>query len=163
MQVKILGIRGIGKVYAIDIVDNKLALAKEFGAENIINASKVDPIVVLKERTDGMGTDVAIDTSGRPEAQVNAVKTPKKGGVVYIMGESPSLEIDISDFIHRNSTLMGGVYYPIQDYDKVLNILRAGKKSFEKLISHVFPLDKINEAFKTFFEDNESIRVLIKP
>ena len=155
--------RGIGKVYAIDIVDNKLALAKEFGAEYTINASKEDPIMVIKKVTKGMGTDIAIDTSGRPEAQVNAVKTPKKGGVVYILGEYPTLKIDISDFIHRHLTLKGGVYFPIKDYDKVLNILRRGKEDFEKIISHVFPLDKIDEAFRTFFEDNESIRVLIKP
>ena len=54
------------------------------------------------------------------------------------------------------------MYLPIGEYKNIVNVLRKDKKSFEKLITHVFPLDQINEAFNIFFEDNESIRVLVK-
>ncbi|MCL5986182.1 MAG: hypothetical protein M1371_07835, partial [Actinobacteria bacterium] len=109
------------------------------------------------------------DTSNTVDALKNAIYSVRKGGNVYAIGEHPSLpadlgEIFISDIlVHRHLGIRGLMYFPIGEYKNIVDVLRKDKESFEKLITHVFPLDKINEAFNVFFEDNESIRVLIKP
>ena len=167
--IKMLNLKGVREIYAVDLVENKLELAKEFGAKVIINAEKGDPDRLIVKKASGVGVDIAFDTSSSVEAFKNAIYSVKKGGTVYAIGEHPSLppdlgEIFISDIlIHRHISIRGLMYFPIVEHSQLIDVLREGKKSFEKLITHVFPLEKINEAFKTFFEDKESIRVLIKP
>ncbi len=54
------------------------------------------------------------------------------------------------------------MYFPIGEHKNIVEVLRKGKDDFEKLVTHVYPLEQIDEAFHTFFEDNKSIRVLVK-
>ena len=167
--IKILNLRGIGNIYAVDIVENKLKLAKEFGAKVTINAAKEDPAKLIKDMADGLGVDMAFDTSNSIDAFRNTIDSVRKGGSAYAIGEHPSLpsdlgEVFISDIlVHRHIGVRGLMYFPIGEHQHIIEVLRKGKESFEKLITHVFPLEKIDEAFHTFFEDNESIRVLVGP
>jgi len=162
--IKILNMRGINTDFAIDIADNKLKLAKEFGAKVTINALESNPIEVIKSMTDNLGVDMAFDASNSIEAFKNALYSVKKGGTIYVWAEHATFSFDVSDIlIHRHLTLRGVMYFPIGEHDKIIGILRKGKESFEKLITHVYPLERVDEAYRTFFEDPTSIRVLVKP
>jgi (R,R)-butanediol dehydrogenase / meso-butanediol dehydrogenase / diacetyl reductase len=168
-MIKMLNLKGINEIYAIDIVESKLKLAKEFGAKILINAAKKDPVKQVLNATNGEGVDIAYDMSNTLDAFRNSIYSVKKGGIICAIGEHPSLppdlgEIFISDIlIHRHLEIKGVMYFPIGEHKNILKVLREGKESFEKLITHIYPLDKINEAFNTFFEGNKEIRVLIKP
>lgn len=167
--IKMLNLRGIGNIYAVDIVENKLKLAKDFGAKVTINAAKEDPAKRMRDMTEGLGVDMAFDTSNTVDAFRNAIYSVRKGGNLYPIGEHPSLPSDLSEIfisdilVHRHLGVRGLMYFPIGEHRQIIDVLRKGKESFEKLITHVFPLEKIDKAFHTFFEDNESIRVLVKP
>ena len=167
--VKILKMRGVDNIYAVDIVDNKLKLAKEFGAKVVVNAAKEDPAKRIVDMADGLGVDMAFDTSNTTEGFRKAIYSVRKGGNVYAIGEHPSLphdlgEIFISDIlVHRHLGVRGLMYFAIGDHKNLVDYARKDKEGFEKLVSNVFPLEKIDEAFKVFFGDNESIRVLIAP
>jgi len=168
--IKMLNLRGIHNIYAVDIVDNKLQLAKEFGAKVTINAAKEDPVKLIKDMTDGLGVDMAFDTSNTVDAFRNAIYSVRKGGNVYPIGEHPSLPSDLSEIfisdilVHRHLGVRGLMYFPIGEHKHIIDVLRKEKDDFKKLITHVFPLEKIDDAFHTFFEENnESIRVLVKP
>ena len=167
-MIKMFNLRGIHEIYAVDIVENKLKLAKEFGAKILINAAKEDPVKRIRDITDGNGADMAFDVSNTVDAFRNAIYSVRKGGNIYAIGEHPSLPADLSEIfisdilIHRHLDVRGLMYFPIGEHGNIINVLREGKESFEKLITHVLPLEKIGEAFNIFFEDNESIRVLVK-
>ena len=167
--IKTLNLRGIQEIYAVDLAKNKLDLAKEFGAKVVINAEKEDPTESIIKKASGVGVDMAFDTSSTVEAFKNAIYSVKKGGNVYAIGEHPSLPADLGEIfisgilIHRHISVRGLMYFSILDYEDIIDLLREGLESFKKLITHIYPLEKIDEAFKTFFEDKESIRVLIKP
>ena len=167
--IKILNLRDIYDVYAVDIVENKLQLAKEFGAKVTINATKEDPVKLMRDMTEGLGVDMAFDTSNTVDALKSAIYSVRKGGNVYPIGEHPSLPSDLSEIfisdilVHRHLGVRGLMYFPVGEHQHIIDVLRKGKESFEKLITHVFPLEKIDKAFHTFFEDDESIRVLVKP
>ena len=167
--IKMLNSKAVNKIYAVDIVENKLELAKDFGAKVTINASKEDPAKLIRDMTDGLGVDMAFDTSNTVDAFRSAIYSVRKGGNVYPIGEHPSLPPDLSEIfisdilVHRHLGMRGLMYFPIGEHKHIVDVLRKEKESFEKLITHIFPLEKISEAFHTFFEDNESIRVLVKP
>lgn len=168
-MIKMLDLKGVYEIYAVDIVENKLELAKDFGAKVTINASKEDPVNLIRNMTDGLGVDMAFDTSNTVDAFRNVIYSVRKGGNVYPIGEHPSLPPDLSEIfisdilVHRHLGMRGLMYFPIGEHRHIVDVLRKEKESFQKLITHVFPLERISEAFHTFFEDNESIRVLVKP
>jgi len=161
-----LSLRGIHEICVVDIVENKLKLAKEFGTKAAINATKEDPVKLIRDMTDGLGVDIAFDTSNTVDAFRNAIYSVRKGGTVCPIGEHPSLPPDLSEIfisdilVHRHLGMGGLMYFPIGEHKHIIDVLRRG--SFKKLITHLFPLEKIDEAFHTFFEDNDSIRVLVK-
>jgi len=163
--IKMLRMMGVENlVIGIDIVERKLNMAKEMGASEVINAELDDPVKVVKELTGGVGVDITIDASGREEAQKNALNTSKKGGMVIIWGESPSLKVDASlQLIHNELTIRGTVYFLKSEHPKIIEFLQKSKNDFVKLISDVYPLEKIEEAFQLFFEEKNSLRVLIQP
>jgi len=166
--IKILNQRGNFNIFAVDIVDSKLKIAKEFGAKVVINANRDNPVKLITDMTDGLGVEMAFDTSNTVEVLRNVVYSVRKGGNVYAIGEHPSLppdlgEIFISDIlVHRHLGIRGLMYFPIGGHKEIIDLLKKDKESFEKIITHVFPLNQINEAFNVFFKDNESIRVLVE-
>jgi len=168
--IKLLELKGFKNIYAIDVIDNKLKLAKEFGAKYTINATKENPTKFVKEMTNKLGVDIAFDISNTVDAFRNAIYSLKKGGCLYVIAEHPSLPPDLSGIfisdtlVHRHLGIKGLMYFDIGEYPNILKVLRKEKDSFGKLITHTFPLSKIDEAFRIFFEDNDkSIRVLIAP
>jgi len=167
--IKLLNLRGIDNIYAVDVVENKLKLAKEFGAKAAIDATAQDPVKVIRNATDDLGVDMAFDTSNNVDAFRNAIYSVRKGGNVYAIGEHPSLAPDLSEIfisdilVHRHLGVRGLMYFPIGEHKHIVDVLRKGRESFEKLITHVCPLEKIDEGFHVFFEGNEAIRVLVKP
>ena len=163
-MIKILNLKGYKTVVALDISDYKLKIAKEMGASNTINVKKVDnPVKAVKEMFDGLGPDVAMDIAGIKETEKNAVSTPRKGGKVYLMGEQATMELQVSTCLHQNLTLLFGVYYRIEDFGEIVKLLREGKDDFKKIITHIIPLSEIDKGFDIFFNNPDSIRVLIKP
>lgn len=163
--IKMLQLRGIEVSFAVDIVDNKVALAKEFGARVGINAAKEDPVRVIRDATEGLGVDMVFDASNTIDAFKNALNSAKKGGTVYVWAEHPSYPFDVSDIlIHRHLTLMGVMYFPFGEHDQAIKILREGKEDFERLVTHIYPLTEIDKALRMFFEgDHTPIRILVKP
>ena len=162
--IKMLKMEGVDEIAGVDIVDHKLDMAKYMGAKHVVNAAREDPVKFIKNIYNGVGTDIAVDAVGELEATMNVLATPKKGGMALILGESPNLEINPSlQLIHDELSIVGTVYFNIRDHPKVVEVLRKGKDDFRKIISHVYPLEKINEAFRMFFETRETLRVLVKP
>ncbi|GAH52770.1 unnamed protein product, partial [marine sediment metagenome] len=84
-------------VYVVDSVESRLYLMNKLGIDQQIDASQYDPVKVIQDLTKGEGVDVAIDCSGNPIAENNALNSVKKLGRVAFIGESKKLVIDPSN------------------------------------------------------------------
>lgn len=147
-------------VIAVDLLDERLEMAKNVGADYVINGSSPDVVEEIKSICDGAGVDVGIDCTGNGIAQSQMLDSLKKEGRGAFIGEGPKAVINPSaQFIRKRLTVIGSWYFPIHEYEEVANFIIKKKLPLEKLISHVFKLDDAPKAFETF--DKRETRIAI--
>jgi D-arabinose 1-dehydrogenase-like Zn-dependent alcohol dehydrogenase len=142
----------MGKVFgaftiAVDIADEKLKVAKELGADEVINASREDPVKAIR-RIAREGVDVAAEVIGKPEVMRQAFEVVRPGGRVLIVGFSPAdLAVNAGRLMFREISILGVLGCPKADYPPLLRLVKEGRIKIKPLVSHKFRLEQINEAF----------------
>lgn len=158
---------GAKHVIAIDIVEEKLAMTKTFGATHTVNAREDDAVSAVLDLTDGLGVDYAFEAIGRPETMADAYNMTRKGGMTVIVGiAAPHETVEINAFSlpSQSKTLTGswlGQGNPPVDYPKLLDLYAAGKLKLEPLISAVYSLEQINDGFAAL-KSGQTIRGVIR-
>ncbi|WP_019004567.1 zinc-dependent alcohol dehydrogenase family protein [Cohnella laeviribosi] len=145
--------KGLGAtVIAVDMLDERLEVAKELGADYVING-KENVLERIMEITGGRGADAAIDCSGSPHAQNTALNSLRPHGRAAFIGEGRELTINPSNqLIRKQITVMGSWYFPIFEYDEIARFIIERKLPVEKLVSHTFRLEEAATAFRMFDE-----------
>ena len=149
---------GAAKVIVIDGIDERLELAKAFGADELIDIREVSTPVErwlkVKELTDGWGADVVAELAGFPHVIQEGLDMLGNGGRYLEIGNiSPMMtcELDIaSTLVMNNKSVHGVLFYSAWALKKALDFLSRSKDKypFEKILSHSYPLEEINEAFE---------------
>jgi propanol-preferring alcohol dehydrogenase len=141
-------------VIAVDMIDERLELAqKELGADYIINGKNEDAVARIREITGNRGADAAIDCSGSPIAENQALDCVRPHGRVAFVGESRETAIRPSEqLIRKQVTLIGSWYFPIQEYEEITEFIVRKKIPVEKLVTHTFNLEEAEKAFRMFDE-----------
>lgn len=144
-------IAGCNPVIAVDVLDEKLELAKTMGATHVFNATRVDLKKELTSLVPG-GLDFAVESSGKPSVMVQAVEGVRpQGGTVVIVGNARHGQTLSLDPLHFNlgKRLLGtwgGDNDPDRDFPKYAQFIAAGRLRLEPLISKGYPLARVNEA-----------------
>ncbi len=155
------------KIIAVDINDYKLQLAQAFGATHTINATKQDPVLKIKEITDGRGVDYAFEMIGQIETMEQAYESARDdGGYVNVVGVPPhDKKMSIDAFpLHSGKRLVGahsGDTQKERDFPRYIALYFAGKLKLDELITHRFRLEEINEAFR-IMERGELGRAIVE-
>lgn len=146
--------KGLGAtVIAVDMVDSRLELAKEIGADYIVNNTDINAVEEILSITNGRGADAAIDCSGNRHAQNSALDAVRIHGRVAFVGENNDLKINPSEqLIRKQITLVGSWYFPIFEFDEITKFILDKKLPIEKLVTHTFPIEEAETAFKLFDE-----------
>jgi len=146
---------GMGaRVVAIDVVPYRLELAKKMGASEIINAAETDPVEALKELTQGEGVDAAIECSGKPPVRLQAINSAKLFGRVCFVGGGGGITIDdmAVQVIRRQLRIFGSQTFPVSMLEELANWIVKTNLPIDDLITHRFPIDQVQEAYKVFME-----------
>nr|AHZ45605.1 alcohol dehydrogenase [uncultured bacterium] len=145
-------IAGAGQIIAVDMLDNKLEMARTFGATHTVNASQVDPVEAIKELTGG-GAHYAFEAIGLVEAPfLQSIQCTRKRGVTIWVGHAPLdtiVHIDART-IMQEKMVMGSFYgsaRPQIEFPRLLNLYREGKLMLDQLITRTYPLSGANDAF----------------
>jgi threonine dehydrogenase-like Zn-dependent dehydrogenase len=146
--------KGLGAtVIAVDMLDKRLELAKEFGADYTINGKNMNVQEEIKRITKGRGADAAIDCSGSPIGENDALDCVRPHGQVAFIGECKESTIKPSQqFIRKQITVMGSWYFPIQEFDEIAEFIVRKNLPVEKLVTHKFKLEEAETAFRLFDE-----------
>lgn len=157
---------GAYPVIAVDLYDNRLALAKEMGATHLINAKDQDAKTVIESIVGGQNVDVFIDNTGqpaiielgyqitKPQGRVTLVGVPRKGNNINIY----SLPLH---FGKELSGSHGGEASPQVDIPRYQNLFNAGRIKLRELLTERLPLDDINAAIENIRTGATSGRCLI--
>jgi len=148
--VQFAALAGAHPVVAIDLLDHKLAMAKERGATHTLNSSKIDDLPEQIRKIVGpKGPDKVLETTGVKSVIELAYELTHADGTCVLVGV-PNEKVSIYTLpIHFNKVLTGshgGDAAPHIDIPRIIRLSRAGKISFDGLITHQFPLDEINAA-----------------
>lgn len=141
--------------------DEKLQLAKELGADELVNMKEEDPVKAVRKRTKG-GADVAIEAVGIPEIMRQAYDSVRWGGRVVIIGyTAKDLTISGARLMFREITVMGSLGCRVADYPSLVDLVRRGR--LKPLVSNKMRLNQINEALKMLRERKISTRAIVIP
>ncbi|WP_083632408.1 zinc-dependent alcohol dehydrogenase family protein [Domibacillus antri] len=146
--------KGLGAtVIAVDMLDERLEMAKELGADYTINGKDANVLEEIARITNGQGADAAIDCSGSPYAENDALSCVRPHGRVAFIGESKETTIKPSEqLIRKQIMVMGSWYFPIHEYEEIANFIVKKDLPVEKLVTHKFPLTEAETAFRLFDE-----------
>jgi S-(hydroxymethyl)glutathione dehydrogenase/alcohol dehydrogenase len=155
---------GARQIIAIDMVEHKLSVAKDFGATDTVNAGDTDAVQAVQELTGG-GVDYAFEAIGLAATSEQAYNMAGRGGTAVIVGMVPPTEqIKISPLIWlEEKTLKGSFYGSARfhtDMPRILDLYKQGKLDLDGLVTKRFALDEINEAFETLKSGEVSRSVL---
>jgi L-iditol 2-dehydrogenase len=152
------------RVIVSDLLDERLKLAKDLGANELVNPSKEDPVERVKELTEGRGAQGVMVAIGNLKAVEQGIGMTGKCGTVVLFGAiwPPSkLSID-PNIIHYNELMMTGAESRTLDqFSRALSMIANGLVDVKPLISHTLPLDRIKEGLE-IASSKRGIKVLIK-
>jgi len=179
-SVAVVGVGGVGlniiqgavlanatKIIAIDILDNKLEYAKEFGATHVINASREDPVAKVLNITNNFGADYAFEALGRSETALTALKMIRRGGQAVIAG-IPSLDdgmmLPLYEISLMEKSIIGtycGSGDGRLDLTTLFNLYKNGRLKLDELITKRYSFDEINTGFEDLASGKNARGVVI--
>ncbi len=142
------------EVIAVDVAREKLDLAASFGATRRVDATKVDPVEAILEATEGRGVDYAVEASGNARVIEQAFRAVRTGGGLCVFASHPAsgdrISLDPHDLIKGRQIRgsWGGGSLPDDALPRFAELYRQGRLPLEKLITHRYPLEGINEALE---------------
>jgi len=138
-----------GKVIGVDIVDERVDLAKQLGADAAVNAQEEDAIAAIRNMTNGEGADLAFEASGSAEGRLNAVSCLRRGGKVVFCGAGSNEKvINPGEIIGKQLTLMGSFVLTLGLAWDLVNFTARHNLPFEEAVTHKFSLEDASEAYK---------------
>lgn len=158
--IAVLRAMGVENIVAVDGDANRLAFAKEMGAEKSVNFKNHSGIEALAKAVEdafgGHPADFGFQCTGSPVAHANIYKFIRNGGGLcelgfFINGGDATINPHF-DICAKEITVVGSWVYTLRDYATTFDFLKRAKAiglPLQKLITHRFPLEEINEALKT--------------
>ncbi len=162
--VQVAALRGASPI-AVDLFDDKLELAKRFGARAVVNARESDPVEKIREFTGGRGADVAFDVAGGKTTLQQAIRSVRKGGRIGIIGGSNDTFSEVIRYIlWNNLTIMGCIVDLESNLPSMIQVVREGRINLKGMVTHRVRLEDINEGLRIMREKTGNpIRIMVKP
>ncbi len=161
--------KGAYRVIAVDVVDHKLKIARELGADLTVNAQKEDPVAAILDLTGGNGVDVAVEMAGTQEAVNQCTASVRhNGSLVFYSWITQDVTLNISRW-HNNSLNIvntGLVHHSMEERrlwtPSALRPVIQGQIKVKPLITHRFRMNQIVEAFEAARTDPAAVKVVLE-
>ncbi len=153
---------GATKVFAIDSVQQRLAMAGEFGATPV-HLTEEEPKKVVRAATEKRGVDVVVDAVGDPGPLAMAVSLARDAGTVSGIGAYAGKgEVPLGLAWLKGLTLRLGLANVIAHVDRVLALMEAGKLDPAPRVTHHMALDQAAEAYE-LYDNREALKIVLTP
>jgi alcohol dehydrogenase, propanol-preferring len=149
-----------GTVIAVDIDDDKLAMAKDLGADHVVNAATSDPVVAIEELG---GADVAIVLAVMPQVFEQAFASLRRGGRLVCVGLPPETDgpmaLPIFPTVLKGITVVGSIVGTRQDLAEVFELHARGRT---RVVAESRKLDEVNEAIDDVLSGGTTARIVFE-
>jgi len=142
----------------------RLDLARELGADEVVDVTTTDATDGIRALTGGRGADCAFECAGAPAAVAAALNCVKRGGRVGLIGLTGNKPVELNtDRLALDEVDVLGVRSSPNAYPELINLIAAGKVNARRLVSRTYPLERIMEAFAAFrAREGGAIRMVIQ-
>jgi S-(hydroxymethyl)glutathione dehydrogenase/alcohol dehydrogenase len=158
-------IAGAGRIIAVDLNPDKLELAQQFGATDLVNAAEGDAVAQVKELTRG-GVEYSFEAIGLKVAAEQAFRMLRAGGTATVIGMIPfgtNIEIHGADLLSEKKiqgSNMGSNRFRV-DMPRFIDLYLQGRLKLDELVSARITLDEINEGFATMKQGSVARSVIV--
>ncbi len=151
------------RTISVERVPYRQQKAKELGADLVLDPDDPEIKTKIMQYTGSIGVDACLETSGDLEAQRLCIDVTRRKGQVALIGEcGEDLAIKASpDFIRKGIILMGQWHYNLNGTFKIMKVI-CESPVIDRLITHVFPMSKIQEAL-SISATHECAKIILKP
>ncbi len=153
------------RLIALDVLDEKLDLARKVGADIVINITKDDAVARVKELTGGYGADVYIEATGHPSAVPQGLDLLRKLGrfVEYSVFKDP-VTVDWSIISDDKELDIRGAHLGPHTWPAAIKLLEANTLPMDEICTHQFPLERFQEALDLVGDSaGRSVKVSLIP
>jgi threonine dehydrogenase-like Zn-dependent dehydrogenase len=139
---------GAEKIIGIDIIDDRLKLARDLGLCDHVLMSGPRNVEEVRDLTRGNGVERAIDCSANAAARVTAIRATRKWGRIVMLGEGGTVELNPSpDIIHDQKTIYGSWVTSTWLMEELVERLVRWNLHPADLVTHRFALDRVSDAY----------------
>ncbi|MBV8436597.1 MAG: galactitol-1-phosphate 5-dehydrogenase [Silvibacterium sp.] len=155
---------GCSRVFVADIDPSRLALAREMGADEVLQASGTDLVAQVQRLTGGKGVDVVFEAVGRNETVAGAIDSVRKGGTVVLIGNiTPEVKLPLQKVVSRQIRLQGTAASS-GEYPEAIELMRSGGIRVGPLITAVAPLEDGPQWFERLHRGEPNLmKVVLTP
>lgn len=146
---------GATNIILVGLEDFRLELAKQVGADHVINARNENPVQKIMDITGGDGVDIVSEMSGSPIAMEQCFEVVRRGGFLRMFGIfKDKINVDINDHIIFKGITIHGINGRLMfdTWFTLSNLLKSGRLNIEPLITHKLPFEDYEQGFNLMLE-----------
>ena len=155
---------GCQRVFAVDVSEERLAMARSLGADEVFLGTGTEIVALLRASTGGQGPDIAIEAVGAQASVSTAIECVRRGGTVTLIGNlAPKVEIPLQTVVTRQLRLLGSCA-SAGEYPECIELMQSGAVKVESLISAIAPLSEGPAWFERLYARTGSLmKVILQP
>jgi threonine dehydrogenase-like Zn-dependent dehydrogenase len=139
------------RVIALDVSAERLARAKAFGADEVVDPKAGEAVAAIKTLTHGLGADLTLDTSGAAAGRLTAVRATRPWGTVCFVGEGGEVSLDVSrDLLRKQLTIIGSWTFSKTGQADCARFIADRKIAVDHLFTQRWQLAQADEAYRLF-------------
>ncbi len=168
LVIAVLRDSGAGTIIATDLVESRLDMASQMGADVVINVANTTPderIEQIQSRTHGVGVDISIECAGIPAVFSEALEVVRRGRKVIEVGhytDSGDTQVRPHQICNKDLDVCGVWAYPQIQFQTALDFLLRTRAPLQKLITHHLPLNQLENGIDML--GNEGVyKVVVEP
>lgn len=164
ITIQALRTAGCGRIISVDLEDDRLAIARDLGADSVLNSRDNDIPEIIREMTGGIGSDIAMEAVGTNATVRMSIDSVRKGGFVTLIGNvTPDVSFPLQSVVTREITLYGSCA-SANDYPACLDLMGQGKIQAAPIISSSVPLEQGAEMFDRLYAREPGLtKVILHP
>lgn len=151
-----------GQVTVIEINPARLRLARELGFA-VIDPKTADAVARIRRETGGSGADVVFEVTGSEAGARLITEAARPRGTIVMVAIYPApVPVDLHKFFWKELTMTGARVYEREDFERAIALVAARELPFDRLISRVFPLEELQNAFEYLGQAPDAMKILIR-
>ena len=165
--VQIAAAFGASQIIAVDVRDDKLEVARQAGATDVVNSTTADAVARVRELTNGQGVDVAFEVLGLSQTFTQAFECIRDGGRMVAVGIAPgktAAPVEITRLVRRELRIIGSYGARTRaDMPEIIRLAERGIFQPEKMVTKRYPLAEADAAYQALARGEIVGRAIVVP